>query len=99
MADLAAERLSLKDTEPLECMGNMEINGNPVAYGIGKTGNLAGKLTVKALAEKVKQAFDLPFVLVYGEELMDMEIEKVAFVQVQAEALSKKLSTQVQRHW
>ena len=78
MADLAAERLSLKDTEPLECMGNMEINGNPVAYGIGKTGNLAGKLTVKALAEKVKQAFDLPFVLVYGEELMDMEIEKVA---------------------
>ena len=68
MADLAAERLSLKDTEPLECMGNMEINGNPVAYGIGKTGNLAGKLTVKALAEKVKQAFDLPFVLVYGEE-------------------------------
>ena len=56
----------------------MEINGNPVAYGIGKTGNLAGKLTVKALAEKVKQAFDLPFVLVYGEELMDMEIEKVA---------------------
>lgn len=78
MADLAAERLSLKDTEPLECMGDMEINGNPVAYGIGKTGNLAGKLTVKALAEKVKQAFDLPFVLVYGEELMDMEIEKVA---------------------
>ena len=39
---------------------------------------MAGKLTVKALAEKVKQAFDLPFVLVYGEELMDMEIEKVA---------------------
>ena len=76
MADLAAERLSLKDTEPLECMGDMEINGNPVAYGIGKTGKRAGKLTVKALAEKVKQAFDLPFVLVYGEELMDMEIEK-----------------------
>ena len=37
---------------------------------------LAEKLTVKALAEKVKQAFDLPFVLVYGEELMDMEVEK-----------------------
>ncbi len=78
MADLAAERLSLKDTEPLEAMGDMEINGNSVAYGIGKTGNLAEKLTVKALAEKVKQAFDLPFVLVYGEELMDMEVEKVA---------------------
>ena len=59
-------------------MGDMEINGNSVAYGIGKTGNLAEKLTVKALAEKVKQAFDLPFVLVYGEELMDMEVEKVA---------------------
>ena len=78
MADLAAERLSLKDTEPLEAMGDMEINGNSVAYGIGKTGNLAEKLTVKALAKKVKQAFDLPFVLVYGEELMDMEVEKVA---------------------
>ena len=78
MADLAAERLSLKDTEPLEAMGDMEINGNSVAYGIGKPGNLAEKLTVKALAEKVKQAFDLPFVLVYGEELMDMEVEKVA---------------------
>ncbi len=78
MADLAAKRLSLKDTEPLEAMGDMEINGNSVAYGIGKTGNLPEKLTVKALAEKVKQAFDLPFVLVYGEELMDMEVEKVA---------------------
>lgn len=36
------------------------------------------KADCKALAEKVKQAFDLPFVLVYGEELMDMEVEKVA---------------------
>ena len=78
MADLAAERLSLKDTEPLECMGDIEIKGNPVAYGIGKTGDLPEKMTVKALAEKVKQAFELPFVLVYGEELMEMEVEKVA---------------------
>ena len=45
-----------------------------------KNRNLAEKLTVKALAEKVKQAFDLPFVLVYGEELMDMEVEKWHFV-------------------
>ena len=45
MADLAAERLSLKDTEPLECMGDIEIKGNPVAYGIGKTGDLPKKMT------------------------------------------------------
>ncbi len=48
MADLAAERLSLKDTEPLECMGDMEINGNSVAYGIGKQEIWQEKLTVKA---------------------------------------------------
>ena len=78
MADLAAEQLSLKDTEPLECMGDIEIKGNSVAYGIGKTGDLPEKMTVKALADKVKQAFELPFVLVYGEELMEMEVEKVA---------------------
>lgn len=45
----------------------MEINGNSVAYGIGKTGNLAEKLTVKALAEKVKQAFDLPLFWCMGK--------------------------------
>ena len=98
MADLAAERLSLKDTEPLEAMGDMEINGNSVAYGIGKTGNLAEKLTVKALAEKVKQAFDLPFVLVYGEELMDMEVEKVALCPGAGGSVIEE-AIQAQRRW
>ena len=80
MADLAAERLSLKDTEPLEAMGGYGNKWKFCGIWYWKTGNLAEKLTVKALAEKVKQAFDLPFVLVYGEELMDMEVEKWHFV-------------------
>ena len=64
MADLAAKRLGIRDGYPLEVTG--EVSGVPV--GIGKTGALTEPVTLDTLAELVKQAFDLPFVLAYGSD-------------------------------
>ena len=64
MADLAAERLELRETEVLEPMGE---TGDGIPYGIGKYGLLPKEMTVREVAEHVKQVFHLPFVTVYGE--------------------------------
>lgn len=74
MADLAASRLGLSSCSPLEVLG--EMGGKP--YGIGKIGGLKQEKTVKALAEQVKEAFGLPFVLVYGQELLEHTVKQAA---------------------
>ena len=74
MADLAAERLGIRDGQPLEVTG--EVKGMPV--GIGKAGVLAEPVSLDALAKQVKQAFELPFVLVYGSEAAKGPVSRVA---------------------
>ena len=64
MADLAAEKLGLVECEPLETMKVTDEG----AVGIGKTGKLKEPMTLKALAELVKEQFGLPYVTVYGQE-------------------------------
>lgn len=64
MADLAAGRIGMTDeSQILEPEG--EWDG--VKYGIGKVGALSEAMTLRQLAEKVKEAFGLPFVTVYGD--------------------------------
>ena len=74
MADLAAERVGLTDARPLEVTG--EVDGVPI--GIGKIGMLKEPVTVKELAEHVKKAFDLPFVMVYGADQVTEPIMRAA---------------------
>ena len=78
MADLAASRLKLQNVRPLEYMGEMEKDGVSKSYGIGALGELSSPCTVRALAEQVKKAFGLPFVLVYSEGLMESEVKTAA---------------------
>lgn len=68
MADLAADRLGLEETSPLEEMGTIEREGLSLAYGIGKIGKFPRPMTVEETAELVKQAFGLRTVSVYGLE-------------------------------
>ena len=74
MADLAAKRLGIRDGYPLEVTG--EVSGVPV--GIGKTGALTEPVTLDALAELVKQAFGLPFVLAYGSNAVREPVSRIA---------------------
>lgn len=81
MADAAAEKLGLTDVKVLEKAGEIlkETNEGPkeVVYGIGKTGYLSKGMTVREIATLVKERFRLPFVRVYGEEVLG---EPVRFV-------------------
>lgn len=74
MADLAAKRLNLTDCSPLEYMGEMKEQ----PYGIGKVGMLPQPVSLFELANQVKEAFGLPFLLVYGQELKDRPIQRAA---------------------
>ncbi len=74
MADLAAERAGICNGQPLEVTG--EADGVP--FGIGKVGELEQPVTVLELARKVKEAFGLPFVLVYGERQVCGLVRRVA---------------------
>lgn len=74
MADLAAKRIGLQNAEPLEVTG--ELDGEVI--GIGKVGTLEASMTLTELAEKVKEAFELPFVLVYGEEQVTGRLSRAA---------------------
>lgn len=74
MADLAAERLGLRKCTPLEVLGEMKEE----AYGIGKTGFLSREMTVRELAALVKERFELPFLLVYGDHLLDRPVSRVS---------------------
>ena len=74
MADLAARKLHLVETAPLEALG--ELGG--VAYGIGKTGILLSKMSLKELAESVKKEFGVPYVTVYGANQFEGMVRRVA---------------------
>ncbi|MBO4996518.1 MAG: Nif3-like dinuclear metal center hexameric protein [Lachnospira sp.] len=62
MADLAAERLGLLQTSPLEITCEDE-NG---LQGIGRIGYLEQEIALKDLTQQVKQAFALDKLMVYG---------------------------------
>lgn len=64
MADLAGERLGLRDTEVLEVMGKTEDDKN---YGIGLFGSFEHAVTLKEAGEAVKKAYGIPFVTVFGD--------------------------------
>lgn len=72
MADEAAKRLVLLNPEVLEKEGVLNLNTEDgpveVPYGIGKTGYLKEKVTVRELAGFVKERFRLPFLTVYGQD-------------------------------
>ena len=72
MAEICGSKMGLIDPVPFECTGEME--GRPV--GIGQIGTLAEKMTLTECAKKVKEAFHLEHVLVFGDP--DRIIETVA---------------------
>lgn len=76
MADLAAERMGLKNTVPLEILGQWPDTGRP--YGIGVCGELEEPLTLEETALLVKERFGLPFVNVYGKEQLRGKISRAA---------------------
>ncbi len=78
MADQAAARLGLTACAPLDLMGEIETERGAGPYGVGKTGLLPEACTVRELAALVKERFSLPFVLVYGQELLDQPVTRVA---------------------
>lgn len=63
MADLAGERLGLSGAEPLE----ITTGEGTSAEGIGRVGDLDEVLTVTELATQIKERFDIPHVMVYGD--------------------------------
>lgn len=63
MADLAGERLGLKDTRVLELMGK---TAEAIDYGIGIYGCFDRTMTLRETAEAVKKAYGIPFVTVFG---------------------------------
>lgn len=62
MGDLAAKRLGLFVQGPLE----VTVQDEEGQKGVGRIGNLPEDITVKALCERVKEAFGLPFVTLYS---------------------------------
>lgn len=77
MADLAAARLGLKDTAPLEVTGTDLKNGTELV-GIGKVGRLSEPMTPAQIARLVKEKFGLPFVTAYGLEGREEPVEYAA---------------------
>ncbi|MCI7261632.1 MAG: Nif3-like dinuclear metal center hexameric protein [Clostridiaceae bacterium] len=75
MADLAGERLGLTDCRPLEPMGTMEDGRS---YGIGLLGTLPEGMTLRETAEKVKEAFGIPFVTVFGDVNSPEKLQRAA---------------------
>lgn len=74
MADLAAERLGLCPEGPLEVTG--EADGQPI--GVGKIGTLKEPVSLEELGRRVKEAFGLPFVTVYGMEQITEPVSRIA---------------------
>ena len=72
MADLAGNKLGLSFQEPLE--ETAVLDGN--SLGIGKVGELSEAISIKALAERVKNLFSLDTVMVYGN--VEQKVKRVA---------------------
>lgn len=72
MADLAAQRLELSDTEPLE----VTVVEGSQPEGIGKVGRIAEPMTVEQLAHKVREAFNIENVMLYGNP--EKQVTRVA---------------------
>jgi dinuclear metal center YbgI/SA1388 family protein len=85
MADTAANKLELTQIKVLQPEG--EIDG--ISYGIGKTGYLKQKMTMRELAELVKERFDLPFLTIYGENAPGATVQFVAISPGSGESLIK----------
>lgn len=64
MAELAARRLGLVDTEPLEV--TLVEAGMP--EGIGRVGHLPEPMTIADIASLIKEQFDLENVMLYGDK-------------------------------
>lgn len=74
MGDLAAKRLGMIPEGPLEVTG--EAEGCPI--GIGRIGAMPEAMTLDDLARRVKEAFGLPFVVVYGSGQVPEPVSRVA---------------------
>ncbi len=62
MADLAADRLQLKNTAPLE----VTCVEDGILQGIGRAGELAHEMTLAECTAMVKSLFEIPHVKVFG---------------------------------
>lgn len=74
MADLAAERLGMIPEGPLEMMGEQD----GTCYGIGKVGTLPAPMTLRELANLVKERFGLSFVTGYGAGRGETLVSRIA---------------------
>lgn len=72
MADLSADYLKLSNREVLDITCETEERKE----GIGRTGTLPERMTLKTCAEFVKKQFGLPFVKIYGNP--EASVEKAA---------------------
>ena len=72
MADIAGEKLGLMCQEPLEETGICNEN----MVGIGKVGELPEEVELSILVERVKEAFCLEQVMVYGD--VNQKVRRVA---------------------
>ncbi len=75
MADIVATKLQLKDQKPLE-ITDFEEN-----IGLGKIGNLPFEMTLKEIAEYVKEKFKLPGVNVFQAGALEDQ-EKICKIAV-----------------
>jgi len=73
MADIAAGMLGITGV-PLEETG--EISSQKI--GIGKTGNLPQEMTLEELTRMVKKQFGLPFVTVFGKNVIRNGIRRIS---------------------
>lgn len=72
MAELAAERIGLQETVPLDITSPEGANPE----GIGRIGTIAESITVKSLAGIVKDKFGLKNVTAYGD--LQRRVQKIA---------------------
>lgn len=85
MADAAAQKLELTETKVLQQEGMLE----EIPYGIGKIGYLKEKLTIRELADLVKERFDLPFLTIYGEHAPGETIDFIGISPGSGESMIK----------
>lgn len=85
MADAAAQKLELTQGKVLHPEGILEEN----PYGIGKTGYLKEKMTIRELAGLVKERFNLPFLTIYGERELGEAVDFIGISPGSGESMIK----------